>query len=277
MTHKAQKWGKAIALAAAFLVGPQTAPAQAGPDTGGGNPPFAGGQMVRGTVTAAAPDHLTVKTESGDLYQVTVTGNTRIMKARQPVKLVDIKAGDGIGAAGNVDASAKTVHAAVLMVVDAEQLRRAEENLGKTYITGRVKAIDDLKLTIARPDGVTPTIEVDEQTSFRRGGRGMGLLMGGAATGGPDTSNRSGPAPANSRTPQSGQDPGGESITLADIKVGDSVVGQGSVKHGVFVPTQLGVITGGARGRRRNGADAPGTPASETGATPPPQTGASPK
>ncbi len=269
MTHRSEKFSQTIALVAALLVGAaHTAPAQAGPD-GGGNSPFAGGQMVRGTVTAATPDHLTVKAENGDLYQVTVTDNTRIMKARQPVKLADIKPGDGIGAAGNVDAGSKTVHAAVVMVVDAEQLRRAQENLGKTYITGRVKAIDDLKLTIARPDGVTQTIAVDEGTSFRRGGRGMGLLMGGAAMGGPppDGAGR----PGNARAPQSGQDTGGESITLADIKVGDSVVGQGSVKNGVFVPAQLGVMTPGTHGRRRNGAET-----SETGATPAP-TGAAPK
>ena len=30
---------------------------------------------------------------------------------------------------------------------------------------------------------------------------------------------------------------GGESITLADIKVGDNVAGQGALKGGVFVPT----------------------------------------
>jgi len=29
---------------------------------------FAGGQMVRGTVTAAAADHLTVKTEASEVY-----------------------------------------------------------------------------------------------------------------------------------------------------------------------------------------------------------------
>ncbi len=273
MTHRSEKFSQTIALVAALLVGAaHAAPAQTGPDAGG-NSPFAGGQMVRGTVTAATPDHLTVKAENGDLYQVTVTDNTRIMKARQPVKLADIKPGDGIGAAGNVDTGSKTVHAAVLMVVDAEQLRRAQENLGKTYITGKVKAIDDLKLTIARPDGVTQIIEVDEGTSFRRGGRGMGLLMGGAAMGGPppDGAARPANAPSNARTPHSGQDTGGESITLADIKVGDSVVGQGALKNGVFVPSQLGVMTPGAHGRRRNGAEAP-----DTGAIPA-QTGASPK
>jgi len=72
--------------------------AQDGPFEGGGA--FAGGQMVRGTVTAVGAGRLTVKTEENDVYQVAVSANTRVMKDRQPVKVADIKAGDGIGAMG---------------------------------------------------------------------------------------------------------------------------------------------------------------------------------
>jgi hypothetical protein len=56
---------------------------------------------------------------------------------------------------------------------------------------------------------------------------------------------------------------GGESITLADIKVGDTVGGQGSVKNGVFVPTLLTVANppgAGGQGRRRPGGGAGGPP-----------------
>ena len=35
------------------------------------------------------------------------------------------------------------------------------------------------------------------------------------------------------------------------VKVGDVVAGQGSIKHGVFVPTTLGVLPPGAMGPRR--------------------------
>ena len=45
--------------------------------------------MVRGTVTATAADRLTLKTEAGDVFQVVVTTNTRLMKDRQPVKFAD--------------------------------------------------------------------------------------------------------------------------------------------------------------------------------------------
>ena len=50
--------------------------------------------------------------------------------------------------------------------------------MGKTYITGKVTAIDmdALKVTVMRTDGVSQVIGVDEQTSFKRGGRGMAAI-----------------------------------------------------------------------------------------------------
>lgn len=236
---------RAGVLALLVAVGGMTALAQEGP--GGGA--FAGGQMVRGTVTAAAADHLTVKTDAGDVYQIAVSANTRVMKERQPVKLTDIKAGDGVGAMGVLDAPTKTVHAVFVTVVDAEQVKKMKEGLGKVYITGKVTAIDEVKLTVMRPDGVSQVIEVDEGTSFKRGGRGMVSMMNG-----------SGPVerPAGA---SAGQGPGGgESITLADVKVGDTVMGPGALKNGVFVPTQLGVMDAAAMGqRRRRAAEGSGT------------------
>jgi Cu/Ag efflux protein CusF len=77
------------------------------------------------------------------------------------------------------------------------------DDLGKKFILGEVTKIDGTKLTIKRPDNVEQTIEVDDDTSFR-----------------------------NSRR---------ESVTLADVKVGDRVGGRGSLKDGTFVPTVLTV------------------------------------
>ena len=92
--------------------------------------------------------------------------------------------------------------------------------------------IDDLEVVVFEQ-----TIGFDETTSFKRGriGRGMGMGEAGA-----------GNAPANPPAVT------GESITLADIKVGDNVSGTGSVKSGVFVPAQLTVAAPG-QGRRREG------------------------
>jgi len=226
---------------------------QDGPRQGGAA--FAGGQLVRGTVTAATADHLTVKTETGDVYQVSLSANTRLTKDRQPVKATDIKVGDGVGAMGVLDAPTKTVHAVFVGVIDAEQVKKARENMGKTYITGKVTAIDmdALKVTIMRPDGVSQVIGVDEQTSFKKGGRGTAAMASGApmemgsGTGG-GRGNSGGTGAGSGMSAGNG---GGESITFADIKVGDTVAGRGALKNGVFVPTELGVMDAAAMGQRR--------------------------
>ena len=199
----------------------------------GGDGVFAGGQMVRGTVTAVAPDRLTVKTEEGDVYQVIVSTNTRVIKDRQPVKLADIHPGEGIGAMGVMDAPTKTVHALFVAVIDAEQVKKAREGLGKVYITGKITAIDmdNAKITVMRPDEVSQVIQADESTSFKRGGRRGAASISDAPA-----------APANVDN---------ESITLADVKVGDVVMGRGAVKNGSFVPTELRIMDAAARGRRR--------------------------
>jgi predicted RNA-binding protein len=197
---------------------------------------FAGMQRVNGEITAINGATLTLKDENGATFQIVTTDNTRVMKGRgNTVKLTDLKVGDGAMAMGNLDAPNKTLHAAVLIAVDAAQVKALRDNLGKTYINGKVTAIDldNAKMTVERPDHVSQTIAFDDSTSFKRGrgGRmGGGMGMGEAPAAAADS---------------------GESITLADIKVGDNVSGQGSVKAGVFTPTQLNVFTPG-QGRRRS-------------------------
>ena len=80
---------------------------------------------------------------------------------------------------GEVDQPAKTVHALFVAVVSAEDLKKARDAMGKTFIAGTVTAIEDLRLTIKRSDDVVQVIQVDEDTSFRRGGRGMQMVLGG--------------------------------------------------------------------------------------------------
>lgn len=240
-------------------------------------PAFAGGQMVRGTVATASADHLTVKTEAGEVYQVAVSANTRVTKDRQPAKMVDIKAGDGVGAMGVLDPATKTVHAVFIGVMDAEQVKKAREGMGKVYITGRVTAIDmdALKITVLRPDGVSQVIVVDEQTSFKRGGRGMSMLASGAGVTELGSGGGRGSG-GNGAGAGSGSGAGGESITLADVKVGDAVAGKGALKSGVFVPTELGVSDPAARRRRRElegGASA----AAPSGASAPAKNAAAPQ
>jgi hypothetical protein len=239
----------AVALFAAMSAAAQdaNAPQQRGQGMRG---QFAGMQRVNGEVTAVNGPALTVKNEEGVLYQVTLTDNTRIMKGRgETIKAADLKVGDGLVAMGNLDAPNKTLHAAMIIATDAATLKALKDNLGKTYITGKVTAIDvdNAKMTVERPDKVAQTIGFDETTSFKRGG---GIRM--AASGAPGIGAAAGAQNA------------GESITLADIKVGDTVTGEGSLKSGVFVPTQLMVATPGQGARRNSTGRTPGTP-------PPPQ------
>lgn len=75
--------------------------------------------------------------------------------------------------------------------------------LGKDYVVGEVKSLAPPKLTILRTDNVTQTIELNEETSLRRGR---------------------------------------DSITMADIQPGDHVFLRGATASDVFVPKGLNVI-----------------------------------
>lgn len=161
---------------------------------------------VHGTVTAIDGSTFTIKTEDGTSYKVATGPNTHIMKDRQPIKASDVHTGDVIMTGGEVDQQAHTVGAVFLAVLDAEQVARMKQmqaDFGKTWTAGKIAAIKDLTLTIDRPDKKTQTITVDENTSFRK--------------------HR-------------------DSITLADIKVGDTVSARGGLQNGNFVATELTVI-----------------------------------
>jgi hypothetical protein len=189
------------------------------PERGGKNMPP--GDTVVGKVTSVSKDSLVISPlMGGEPVTVKVGGNTRVSKDRQPTKLEEIKTGDVVFVRGALSNS--MIEAAAVGVVNPQMVQRFEQggagfggfgagpgggpgrfnrdDLGKKFIAGEVKAIHETKLTIARPDGETQDIEVDESTSFRRGN---------------------------------------ESITLPDIKVGDFVRGAGELKNNVFVPKEL--------------------------------------
>ncbi len=262
-----------VLLGLGLAMGASSARAQAGGDAGQDGPPamaIGGSRMVRGTVTAVAGDKVTLKTDSGDTFQVALTPNTRVMKGREPAKVADVHVGDSIGAMGELDQPTKTVHALFVSIVDAEQVKKMKESYGKTWISGKVTAIDDLKLTILRSDNVSQIIAVTEDTSFKKGGRGMQMALqadGAAPMGGGNWGGRNG-GNGGARG-GSGEPPpdAGESITLSDIKVGDNIAGQGALKNGVFIPTMLAVSDPAQQRRRRPAAD--GTPSAASATTPP--------
>ena len=182
------------------------------------------GRGVRGTVTAVNGKQVTIKTDEGDVYTVTTGDNTRLMKDRQEAALTDIHVGDMLMAGGQVDPQAKTVGAAFVAIVPAEQVRKMHEDLGKTWIAGKITAISDTNITVQRMDGVSQTIAVDENTSFHKRR---------------------------------------DAITMADIKVGDPLNARGALKGGVFVATQLNIGGGGmgmGRGEGPGGPERSGAP-----------------
>ncbi len=218
----------AMWLAALFTATPLTAQdGQRGPGGGPGGGWMMGGNgspPVAGTVTAIGASDLTVKTGEGEVYKVTYSVNTHFMKDRQPSKSGDIKVGDTVIAAGVVDPKAKSIAAAFVAELDPEQAKRiheAQANYGKTWLGGRVSGIDETKLTITGMDGKPATFIVDENTSFKKRR---------------------------------------DSITLADVKLGDRVRVEGAVKGGTFVASTLSVFEPRPEGERgpREGMGAPG-------------------
>jgi hypothetical protein len=169
-----------------------------------------------GTIVSISGDQVVIKPESGDNVTVKLDSDVHLRKDHAEAKLSDFKAGDHVMAAGTLG-SDKVLNAKLLAggqmgqgggvggrgmmggPISPEEM--VKMGLGTKFIAGEVKAIEETKLTIARPDGQTQTIEVDETTSFRDGK--------------------------------------GESGTLADVKVGDRVMGGGEMKNGVFVPKTL--------------------------------------
>jgi hypothetical protein len=208
------------------------------------------GENVVGKVTAVGADSVTVTPLSGGAaVTIKVSGDTRIFKDRQPAKLSDIKTDETVFARGQLSGS--SMNANMLGVVDAEMAQRIQqgaggggaqfnrEDLGKKFIAGEVKAINETRLTIARPDNQSQDIEVDENTSFKKGR---------------------------------------ESVTLADIKVGDFVRGAGEVKDGIFVPKELivgrprGIFAVGTDQKTDAGQNSPGAVEQKPGSTDKPAT-----
>ena len=209
----------AAAVSLPFAYGQNAPPQDPAQGQGPGMGGVFAGHGVRGTVTAISGNDISVKTEKGDVYKIETGPNTRFRKEREQVKISDIHVGDMVGAAGDLDDKDKTVGAVVVMVIDKEQYEKARADFGKTWTAGAIQSIDETKITIKRPDNVVQTIVVDENTSFRKRR---------------------------------------DSITLADIKVGDNVNARGAVQNGNFVATVLNVAGPGGPGGFRGGGGSQG-------------------
>jgi len=220
---------------------------------GGAMGAFAGGRAVEGTVTEVAADHYTIKTYTGDIYTVHWSANTRFLKQppgggavgqgrgqgqgggygqgggrgqggggmnrMEQIKSSDIKVGDAVGASGEIDATAKTVGAVAVMQIDpqrAKEMAQLAANYGKTWLMGKVTAIDGVKVTLmGSVDQAAHSFLADENTVFRKQ-----------------------------------RDP----VTLADIQVGDIVRVEGASSAAGFTATTVNVmpVQGNDAGPPRN-------------------------
>jgi Domain of unknown function (DUF5666) len=124
----------------------------------------------------------------------------------EQIKVTDIKVGDMIRVVGDRDPVAKTIAARAVMQLDpatAQAMREMQANYGKTWLDGKVTAIDGTKITLTGSmDNAPHTAIADENTTFRKR-----------------------------------RDP----VTLTDIQVGDMVRVDGALKDGVFTAATVNV------------------------------------
>ena len=141
------------------------------------------------------------------------------MNRMEAIKSTDIKVGDAVGAMGQIDATAKSVGAVAVLEIDperAKQMAQLAANYGKTWLMGKVTAINETKVTImGSVDQASHTFMADENTAFRKQ-----------------------------------RDP----VTLADIQVGDMVRVEGASSDAGFAATTVDVMPAPGNGPapRRN-------------------------
>jgi len=173
--------------------GPPAAGQRPGPNEGQGRPLF-------GKITVISKGSLELAKPDGRTVAVKITDKTEYRKDRQSAKFEDFKVGDMVFVRGEENAdhsvTAQMIGGGTGGIIGG----RGFGELGKDFVVGEVKSVDAPKLTVLRPDNVTQTLELKEETSLRRGR---------------------------------------ESITMADIQPGDHVVVRGAVQDNAFVPKNV--------------------------------------
>lgn len=208
-----------LALVAAPQVFSQTPgdapPAQSEGRQRGQRPDDGGPRPIIGQITAVHNGTLQLAKPDGTTAVVKFTEKTAFRKDRQESKAADFKVGDFVIVRGQENPD----HSVTAETIAARSgggpngggrpNGRGGPNgttigvLGKDFVAGEVKVIDPPKMTILRPDNVTQTIELNEETSLHKGR---------------------------------------DSITMADIQVGDHVFARGATQGDAFTPKIVGVI-----------------------------------
>ena len=189
----------------------------AAPPQGAGQtlrPEGARGQGVMGKITAIKDGALELTRMDGASVTVKLTDKTEYHKDRQGAKLADFKVGDMVFIRTEGDGDQNLTALAVAgrngngpggpgMGGPGGGMMMGGGELGKDFVFGEVKSVDAPKITVLRPDNVTQTLELNEETSLRKGR---------------------------------------ESVTMADIQVGDHLFVRGAVQNNSFVPKMVMVI-----------------------------------
>src|SRR5438445_5532693 len=199
----------------AATAGRAQTPAPATPSQEQGAAPAAGqrritndgpGQPLLGKITTINKGSMELAKPDGTTATVRITDKTEYQRDRQGAKLADFKVGDMVFVRGEENAD----HSVTALLIGGRSGRGPEGGarvfgeMGKDFVVGEVKSIDAPKLTVLRPDNVTQTLELNEETSLRRGR---------------------------------------ESITMADVQVGDHVVVRGGVQNNTFVSKNVMVLS----------------------------------
>src|SRR6266852_274199 len=159
-----------------------------------------------GKITAINKGSLELAKPDGTTATVKITDKTEFHRDRQGAKWGDFKVGDMVFVRGEENAD----HSVTAQLVGGrsgagpEGGNRVFGEMGKNFVAGEVKSVDAPKLTVLRADNITQTLELNEETSLRRGR---------------------------------------ESITMADIQPGDHVVIRGAVQNNAFVPKNVMLLT----------------------------------
>ena len=159
-----------------------------------------------GKITAIHDRSLEIANPNGETVTVKLTPQTEFRKDRQAAKRSDFKVGDVIAVRGQENPD----HTWTAQMIGARSVNGEGRGpnmqagtLGKDYVAGEVKGVDAPKISLLRSDNVTQTIELNEDTSLRKGR---------------------------------------DAITMADVQVGDHLLARGAVQANVFVPKFVMVI-----------------------------------
>ncbi len=200
--------GRAQAPDAPPLNQDQGAPTDRGQRRG---PEDSRGQPLFGKITAIDNGTMQIAKPDGSTVLVKLTDKTEFRKDRQSVRQEEFKVGDTVFVRGEENAD----HSVTAAMIGARTGGGPQGSgrgpgggagfgeMGKDLVVGEVKAVEAPKLTILRPDNVSQTLELNEETSLRKGR---------------------------------------ESITMADIQPGDHVVVRGGVQNNTFVPKTVIVL-----------------------------------